>query len=84
MSVPSISQQKTFIIENANILNRETQRTILSIVLMEIGASVIMEVGSAKEIDIDLDAVVQKNEEVLLHIYNIVLTRRIALSHPVG
>ena len=81
---PSISQQKTFIVENANILNRETKLAIISIVMMEIGPSVIMETGGAKEVDINLDTVAEANEEVLYHIYNIVLTRREALSQPAG
>ena len=51
----SIGQQKSFIIENATILNKETKIAILSIVMMEIGPSVIMEAGGSKEVDIDLD-----------------------------
>jgi len=81
---PSIGQQKTFIVENANILNRETKLAIISIVMMEIGPSVVMETGGTKEVDIDLDAVAEANEEVLYHIYNIVQTRREALSQPAG
>lgn len=81
---PSVGQQKTFIIENADILNRETKLAILSITMMEIGSSVVMETGGAKEVDIDLDAVAMANEEVLRHIYNIVATRREALSQPAG
>ena len=80
----SIGQQKSFIIENATILNRETKLAILSIVMMEIGPSVIMEAGGSREVDIDLDAVAQSNEEVLAHIFNIVQTRRAALSRPAG
>lgn len=80
--IPSTGQQKTFIIENADILNRETKLAILSITMMEIGASVLMETGGAKEVDIDLDAVAMANEDVLRHIYNIVATRREALSRP--
>jgi len=80
----SIGQQKSFIIENATILNRETKLAILSIVMMEIGPSVIMEAGGSREVDIDLDAVALSNEEVLAHIYNIVQTRRAALSRPAG
>jgi len=79
----SINQQKAFIIENSNILNRETKIAILSIVMMEIGPSVIMETGGAKEVDINLDAVYAINSEVITHIYNIVLTRREALSQPI-
>ena len=81
---PSTGQQKTFIVENANILNRETKLAILSIVMMEIGPEVVMETGGVKEVDIDLDAVTAANEEVLRHIYNIVLSRRKALSRPLG
>jgi hypothetical protein len=80
----SVGQQKSFIIENATILNRETKLAILSIVMMEIGPSVIMEAGGSREVDIDLDAVAASNEEVLAHIYNIVQTRRSALSRPAG
>lgn len=80
----SIGQQKSFIIENAAILNRETKLAILSIVMMEIGPSVIMEAGSSRDVDIDLDAVANTNEEVLAHIFNIVQTRRGALSRPAG
>lgn len=81
---PSTGQQKTFIVENAGILNRETKLAILSIVMMEIGPSVVMETGGTREVDIDLDAVTEANEEVLHHIYNIVQTRREALSQPAG
>ena len=42
----SIGQQKSFIIENASILNRETKLAILSIVMMEIGSSVVKETGA--------------------------------------
>lgn len=80
----SISQQKAFIIENAGILNRETKIAILSIVMMEIGPSVIMETGGAKEVDINLDDVNIINSEVITHIYNIVLTRRESLSQPIA
>jgi hypothetical protein len=83
-AAPSIGQQKTFIIENAGILNRETKLAILAIVMMEIGPGVIMETGGTREIDVDLDAVTLANEEVIAHIYNIVLTRREALNQPAG
>lgn len=82
--------QKTFIIENASILNKETKIAILSIVMMEIGSSVVMETGGLKEtggateVDVDLDAVSETNIDVLAHIYNIVATRRNTLSQPAG
>ena len=79
---PSIGRQKSFIIENAGILNRETKLAILSIVMMEIGPTVLMETGGTREVDIDLDAVVAANEEVIGHIYNIVRARLETLNQP--
>jgi hypothetical protein len=81
-----------FIVDNAAVLNRETKVAILSIVMMEIGPtvvdgagralrSVVYETGS-REVDIDLDAVCEVNQEVLTHIYNIVHARREVLSQP--
>ena len=93
MRLPSIDQQKTFIIQNSGILNRDTQLIILSLVMMEVGATVstptgvrniIMATGGGREVDIDLDAIAEANGEVLSHIYNIVHTRREALSIPAG
>lgn len=83
-SVPSVSQQKAFIIENAGILNRDTKLVILNIVMMEVGKDAIVESGSAKEVDIDLDRVSAINEEVLPHIYNVVAARRESLNQPAG
>lgn len=79
----SINQQKAFIVENATILNREIKIAILSIVMMEIGQSVIME-NSIKEVDINLDAVAIINKDIITHIYNMVLTRRKLLNQPAG
>jgi len=84
MVAPSITRQKSFIVENATILNRETKLAILSVVMMEIGEEVVMETGTSKEVDIDLDSVCSVNAEVLTHIYNIVLARREALNRPAG
>jgi hypothetical protein len=81
---PSAGQQKSFIIENAGILNRETKLTILNIVMLEVGKGAVIESGSAKEVDIDLDRVSSINEVVLPIIYNIVAARREALNQPAG
>jgi hypothetical protein len=81
-TLPSISRQKSYIEENARVLNRETKLAILSVVMMEIGDSVVMETGGTREVDIDLDAVARENEEVLGHIYNIVRTRLDSLNQP--
>jgi hypothetical protein len=81
----SIGAQKTFIVENAGILNQEIKLAILSIVMMEIGASVVTEAGGAtKEVNIDLDRVAEINEDVIRHIYNVVAARRESLSQPAG
>lgn len=81
-ALPSITQQKKFIIENSHMLNHESKLTILSIVLMEIGSSVVMEPSSRKEVDIDLDSISSINEDVITHIYNIVAARRDVLCQP--
>jgi len=83
-TAPSISQQKAFIIENTMIMNKETELAILSIVMMEVGRLAVIEASVTKKVDIDLDVVATVNPEVLTHIYNIVLTRREALSQPAG
>lgn len=78
---PSLSRQKTFIEDNATILNRETKLAILSRVMMEIyetDPDAVIEVGT--EVDIDLDRVEQANPEVLTHIYNMVKARLDALN----
>ena len=79
--LPSTNRQKAFIVENSSILNRETKLAILSIVMMEIGPSVIMETGG-NEININLDAIAAINSEVLAHIYNIVRARLETLNQP--
>ena len=84
MAMPSLSKQKQFIVEHANILNRETKLAILSIVMMEIGPAAIMETGAAKEVDINLDAMQGPNADIVTQIYNIVLMRRKSLSLPAG
>jgi hypothetical protein len=80
---PTANQRKDFILDNADLLNRKTKITIISIVLMEIGPSVVSE-AAGREVNIDLDAVADISGEVLTHIYNIVLARRRALSQPAG
>ncbi len=93
---PPISRQKTFIVENANILDFKTKKTILSLVMMEVGRvatsavpaggvvarQVVIENGTTSELSINLDNI--DKPEVLLHIYNIVSGRRAALSAPIS
>jgi hypothetical protein len=82
--VPGVSFQKTFIMDNAKILDHETRLAILSIVMMEIGSKAVFESGANKEVDINLDVVAEENDEVLTHVYNIVRARRETLSQPAG
>jgi len=78
----SINRKKQFIIENAAILNKDIKLTILNIIMMEIGSSVIMESNNKKGINIDLDLLEKKNIEVLNHIYNIIYKRLNILNQP--
>ena len=79
---PNLNRQKTFIIENSNILNREIKIAILSIIMMEIGPSVIMDSVRSKGLNINLDAIGEINPDILNHIYNIVKTRIDTLNQP--
>lgn len=78
----SVDRKKKFIVEHSNILNKDIKITILSLVMMEVGQSVIMETNNKKEIDINLDILESKNIEVLNHIYNIVKKRLDTLNKP--
>jgi hypothetical protein len=81
---PSAARQKDYIKDNAHILNKETKIAILSIVMNEVGKGAIMERAGSKEVDINLDMCEAANEEVILHIYNIVKARLESLNKPVG
>lgn len=93
---PSKFRQKTFIAENGGILDDKAKKAILRLVMMEVGKAVtvrdedgnaeevrpvVLEQGATGEVSIHLDNI--DNEEVLLHIYNIVANRRATLSEPV-
>ena len=84
--IRNLNKQKIFIIENSNILNKEIKIAILSIIMMEIGPSVIMENTKSSEttkgININLDSIGDINPEILNHIYNIVKTRIDTLNQP--
>ncbi len=82
---PPPARQKSFICENAGILDLETKRAILRLVMMEAGSArdrrpVVLEQGAAKEVSIDLDVI--ENLEVVLQLYNIVSHRRASLNEP--
>ena len=78
----SNDRKKKFIVEHSNILSKDIKLTILSLIMMEVGNSVIMESNIKKEIDINLDELETKNIEVLNHIYNIVKKRLEVLNQP--
>ena len=88
---PSLSRQKSYIIENESILDHNTKIAILGIVIMEVGPTtmandekishpIILENQTTKEVSINLDNI--DNVEVIRHIYNIVSNRRALLSEP--
>lgn len=82
---PSETRQKTFVVENAEILDNETQLTILRLVMMEVGRGsgagpVVLEHGATGLVSINLDNI--PNPDVIRHIYNIVRVRRAALDEP--
>jgi ABC-type enterochelin transport system substrate-binding protein len=75
-------QQITFIIKNVDILDYKTKMNILSIVMMDIGMSVVTEIKGTKGTDINLDLILEKNPDIITHIYNIILARRESLNQP--
>jgi hypothetical protein len=82
MAALSLERQKTFIAENAALLNTETRMQILTVTILSVGHSVVSECGPAKDAVIDLDAVSATNPELITHIYNLVAKRRDALNNP--
>jgi hypothetical protein len=79
-AVPSMARQKTFIVENGALLDFETKKSILSIVMMEVGDGVLLENETTRELSVNLDQI--DNAEVILHVYNIVRNRRESLNRP--
>jgi len=81
-NLPNLNKQKKFIIENSHILNKEIKMSILSIVMMEIGDTVIYPSMGIKGININLDDIENINSDIITHIYNIVKNRLDILSRP--
>jgi hypothetical protein len=81
--LPNINKQKKFIVENSHILNKEIKLSILSIVMMEIGESVIYPSMGIKGLNINLDKIEKINSEIITHLYNIVKNRLHVLSKPI-
>jgi hypothetical protein len=95
---PPHHRQKTFIVDNAGILDAQTKKTIVQHVAKRLGgkdcvvrasdgtvmrtAPVIFESSGAKGVSINLDNI--EDPAVILHIYNLVYNRRASLSEPAG
>jgi hypothetical protein len=79
-AVPSPARQKSFIIENAGILDSSTKRAIIAVVMLEVGETPFVETRDS--LDIDLDFVASASEDVLRHVFNIVRARLEALGQP--
>ena len=77
--LPSISRQKTFIIDNSHILNTKSKLDILRISMLD-NPNMIMEKSGSKEVSINLDGC---SLDTILHIYNIVKKRLDLLNKPV-
>lgn len=90
---PTAARQKTFVVENGAILDRDTKKAILRLVLQEVGKAVtvataegeevhpvILENQTTGEVSVNLDNI--NNPDVIVHIYNIVSNRRAALNEP--
>lgn len=75
--LPSISRQKSFIVDNAGILDKQSKREILSVVINEAEPGLAME--SAGWTDINLDGC---PKECIERIYNLVKSRLDALNRP--
>ena len=96
---PSLSRQKTYIVENADILDMDTKKAILCTVMMEVGKErAIRNTSNAVPPESETVPIVSENlatrelsinldniesAEVILHIYNSVYNRRAALDEPV-
>jgi len=91
----STARQKTFITDNAGILDKNSTMTILSIVMMEVGPvktevrdgaevstgrRVVYESPKKRGVSIHLDNI--DNPGVIDQIYNIVANRRAVLDKP--
>ena len=92
---PTAERQKTFITDNMGVLDPNSIKTILRIVMMEVGPMkmeirdgvevptgrrVVYESPRKKGVSILLDNI--DNPEVIQHIYNIIANRRAMLDKP--
>ena len=85
IEIPTLNNQKKFIIENAYILNKEMKINILSIIIIEIEDmqnSIISENVGMHGVNINLDSIELINPTLITHIYNIIKNRLDVLSKP--
>jgi ABC-type Fe3+-citrate transport system substrate-binding protein len=82
---PSVTpkKQKQLIVSNADILDIEAKRSILAIVIQEVGNDALV-ANSKDEPVVNLDVVAEKNPRALLLIYNIVTSRLNIMNRPAG
>jgi hypothetical protein len=80
--LPSVSRQKSYIIENSPHLGHKTRIVILSIIMMEVGKKVVVVTGPASEPNINLDDLADVNPDALAQIYGIVRAHVDALNRP--
>lgn len=80
---PTVGQQIAFIMENHQILDRQTKIQILNIVRLEVeNFADVFGADDTNGVDIDLDACADKYPDVIRPIYNLVQVRRRTLNQP--
>ena len=84
-TLPSLAQQKTYIIEQCRLLDRGAKLAILSLVMTEIADSESPSSSTATEgrdgVYINLDSI--SNTDLVANIYNIVHAHHMSLNSPV-
>lgn len=78
----SLKQRKAFIIENAKILDAVSKQEILLIIHHGAGPSVFLKSTCVDDTEINLDDP-EMPEDIIIHIDNIVRSKRDALCRPV-
>lgn len=81
-ALPSMSQQKAFIIDSIAMFSRELKVAIMSLVRMEVGDAPLTDSTSEHAVYVNLDLVEASNPDIVTQIYNMVKARVNALSMP--
>jgi len=80
-TLPSISRQKLFIIENSGILTKDKCKYILDIIISNDESESIIETNISKELSINLDKI--KSPIIINQIYEYINSQRHILSQPI-